>query len=489
MHKLLFSLAALFLPLLINAQLAPCGTLEDRVEWLREYQENPAAYPRSNETIYVPMKIHIVGNNEGQGYTSIDRVFKAFCALNEHFQDAEIQFFIAGDFHYINNTAYYQHNYDNGYNMMDEHNFSNVLNCYIVNDPAGNCGYSVYNRGIVLSNSCISTGSATWAHEAGHFLSLPHTFSGWEGMDDFDYSQQAPNSIGNRLVERVDGSNCENAGDRFCDTPSDYLNFRWNCNGEGFSNIIQTDPNGEQFHSDGSLIMSYSADNCAEMRFSEEQIAAMQANLMFDRPNLISSAAPLDPIPADAVVEIVYPTEGQLLTDTISSITLEWAPIPNAQYYIVDMNPFPFFTFTIFSATVETNSVTFTGLEPNQDYYWRVRPYSLYSTCMRFSDMASFTTGETITSTHEIANVDDFAIYPNPTTKDQQITIAFQAKERANLQVKIVNLTGQEIKSLPFEANPGTNQLQLSLNTISSGLYLVELIGENDRIVRKLVVK
>ncbi len=489
MHKLLFSLAALCLPLLINAQLAPCGTQEDRVEWLREYQENPSAYPRSNETIYVAMKIHIVGNDEGQGHTSLDRVFKAFCALNEQFLDANIQFFIAGDFHYINNSAYYQHNFNNGYNMMDEHNFNNLFNCYIVNDPAGNCGYSVYNRGIVLSKSCIGSGSATWAHEVGHFLSLPHTFSGWEGMDDFDYSQQAPNFVGNRPVERFNGSNCENAGDRFCDTPADYLNYRWNCNGDGFSTITQTDPNGEAFRSDGSLIMSYSVDNCAEMRFSDEQIAAMQANLLEDRPNLISTATPLDPIPEDAEVQYTYPALGQVLTDTISSITLEWEPIPNAQFYIVEMNPFSFFTFAVHSAVVEGNSVTFTGLESDQEYFWRIRPYSPYSTCMRFSEPASFTTGVTITSTQEVANFDDFRVFPNPTGNQQQVTLAFQAKTQENLEARISTLTGQQLQSTPVAANPGTNQVQLSLNGVSSGLYLVELIGENDRIVRKLVVK
>ncbi|GJM32787.1 MAG: hypothetical protein DHS20C18_17880 [Saprospiraceae bacterium] len=480
---------ALFLPLLTSAQMAPCGTQEGRVKWLQDYQENPGAYPKSNATIYVPMKIHIVGNDEGAGHTSLNRTLNAFCQLNEHFKDADIQFFISGEINYINNTLYYAHNYNNGYAMMEEHNVNNVFNCYIVSDPAGNCGYSVYGLGVALSRSCINTGSSTWAHEAGHYLSLPHTFSGWEGYDDFDYTQAAPNFIGNRMVERADSSNCENAGDRFCDTPADYLNYRWNCNSAGFSTITETDPNGIQFHSDGSLIMSYSTDNCTEMRFSEEQIDAMQANLMFDRPYLISSAQPMDAIPEDAMIEYVYPQDGQVLTDTISSITLEWAPIPNAQYYIVNMNPFPFFSFTIYDAIVATNSVTFHGLEANQDYYWQIRPYSSYSTCMRFSQKGTFTTGETITATEELSTLENLNIYPNPVKGNHSVTVVFSAKQREHLQVRILSMTGQQLQSISYEANQGDNNLQLSLNTISSGLYMVELIGVNDRIVRKLMVK
>ena len=86
-----------------------------------------------------------------------------------------------------------------------------------------------------------------------------------------------------QAVERVDGVNCDIAGDGFCDTPADYLNYRWNCNNQGLSNVTQTDPLGEKLKSDGSLIMSYSSDVCS-YRFSEEQIAAMQEGPLWTLP-------------------------------------------------------------------------------------------------------------------------------------------------------------------------------------------------------------
>mgnify|MGYP000043822657 FL=1 len=59
--------------------------------------------------------------------------------------------------------------------------------------------------------------------------------------------------IDTAYVEKVDGSNCEYAADGFCDTPPDYLAYRWTCNqstGTSFGTML--DPNGESFKSDAT---------------------------------------------------------------------------------------------------------------------------------------------------------------------------------------------------------------------------------------------
>lgn len=119
-----------------------------------------------------------------------------------------------------------------GEDMMDENNVDDLLNVYFVSDPAGNCGYfSPSDNGVAVAKSCAMPGGTTIAHEFGHFFSLPHTFYGWEyGIPD-DEDQ-----------EWVNGANCNSAADGFCDTPPDYLDYRWNCPGP-----LQTDPNGDTF--------------------------------------------------------------------------------------------------------------------------------------------------------------------------------------------------------------------------------------------------
>jgi len=114
-------------------------------------------------------------------------------------------------------------------------------------------------------------------------------------------------------VEKIDGSNCTFAADGFCDTKPDYIASRWNCdeNSNGFTE--QTDPNGEKFYSDGSLFMSYALDNCSN-RFTEDQIAAMRANLIDEKPSYLGNENVIDPIP-DGEVAVVTPEELEVVSN------------------------------------------------------------------------------------------------------------------------------------------------------------------------------
>ncbi len=259
-----FLLAFAFsLSLFSQSEPAPCGTNLGISPWLRDFQSRIHETPRNDDMLFLPVQVHVVGTDEGNGYFSRNAVLNAFCTLNADFEQANMQFFLANPINYINNSDYYEHDFDGGFDMMDENNFPNVINCYIVEDPAGNCGYFFPGvDGIALNKGCTQPNDHTWAHEVGHFLSLPHPFRGWEGVEEFDYSEPAPTMWGNRRVERLDGSNCGFAGDGFCDTAADYLNYRWSCNSSGESSVQQTDPSGATFFSDGRLFMSYSNSAC-----------------------------------------------------------------------------------------------------------------------------------------------------------------------------------------------------------------------------------
>ena len=231
------------------AQQRGCATPPGKSPWLIEYQKSPASYPRSSEVLYVPLTIHLVGTSQGNGHFSIEKLMDAFCTLQHDFEASEVQFFIEGDIRYINNDNYFNHSFGQGAQMMENNNINNTINCYFVNDPAGACGYySPGQDGVALAHSCVAPNDHTWAHEIGHFLTLPHTFSGWEGVD-YDFAESTPNFVNGWPVERVNGSNCATAGDGFCDTPADYLSNRWACNPQNFSNQLQRDPTDVEFRS------------------------------------------------------------------------------------------------------------------------------------------------------------------------------------------------------------------------------------------------
>lgn len=72
-------------------------------------------------------------------------------------------------------------------------------------DTTSICGYAYLsgpNDRVIMDNDC-GDNTSTLAHELGHYFSLLHTHSTSNGD------------------ELVDGSNCLNAGDLFCDTPAD----------------------------------------------------------------------------------------------------------------------------------------------------------------------------------------------------------------------------------------------------------------------------
>lgn len=68
MKKLLFVIPLLVGIMAGNAQTQYCGTTqtEEDLQWLRNFQQNyvPDEDNRGGTTYYIPMKVHIVGNDE-----------------------------------------------------------------------------------------------------------------------------------------------------------------------------------------------------------------------------------------------------------------------------------------------------------------------------------------------------------------------------------------------------------------------------------------
>lgn len=464
-----------------------CGTPPGITEWLKSYQSNPSAFLRSPGLLYVPLAVHIAGNDNGNGYFPVSRILDALCTLNKDFEAANIQFFIEGGFRYIDNSAYYSHDYDRGMEMMEQNNIPNAINCYIVSSPAGNCGYAFYSLGIALNKGCMAEDDHTWAHEVGHFLSLPHTFSGWEGTSFQDFAQ-TPASVNGHPVERVDGSGCQAAGDGFCDTPPDYLSNRWPCRSDKQSNALQTDPTGAAFRSDGTLIMSYSYDECAS-RFSDSQADAMRANLLNQRAGLLYDQSPAIGVDGFSIVP-ASPMEGALITD-VSSLSLQWAPVAQAEGYIVQLSFISNLGVEVVYRTFHTtgNSVEVSNLLSDRDWLWRVRPYNRYGGCAGYSNAFSFETGNFINTTREEVALSDFRIHPNPQEAGGMLAVEFDLPVALELQLSLYSMAGQRISGFLLNAHYGQNTVAIPTDNLEPGLYLVGLEHAQGRQFRKILIQ
>ncbi len=464
-----------------------CGTPAVKSDWLIRYQQNPHAFPRSFDTLYVPMTIHLLGTNSGAGYFPLTRVLDAVCSLNEDFAPTGIRFYIEGEINYIDNSAYYEHEtFGPGFDMMHEHNVENTINCYFVANPAGACGYSIYGLGVALGHNCMAADDNTWAHEMGHAFSLPHTFFGWEGISH-SFSQPAPEEVDGVEVERVSGVNCAQSADGFCDTPPDYLHNRWNCNDEGFSTTRQFDPDSVEFRSDATFFMSYSLDACSS-RFSDEQTAAMRANIIDERPNFLFDQTPAYPVPDS--IGLTSPANGETIMTTTDAL-LSWEPTPNATHYFVQVSPLPSFGSLVFGGVVEGESLQLTDLQPGRKYFWRMRPFNKVFACTSFAATKNFTTG-TVTASEELeTTVADVRVFPQPASSSQNIRVAFQASEEKRLNVRVVNMLGVTVWEKELAAQSGINNFEIDA-IARAGFYALMIqqkdAGNQGQIVRPLIV-
>ncbi len=370
-----------------------CGTTSTDMKWLDHYVEHREQFDPEWGVIYnIPIQVHLVAQDNGSKRMTIPNILKTLAKLNSDMEQAELRFFLKSDFDSLDNSTWYDHDYSQGYEMMNSNNINGALNIYAVGSPAGNCGYYAPSTdAIALAIGCSGGTSSTLTHEMGHMLSLPHTFFGCEGVR---YDPTEPISTFKSKIrgtlEKVDQSNCSRAADRFCDTDPDYLSYRWNCNRDGRSTVELKDENGSTFRADGGLFMSYSNDGCAN-RFSEQQIQAMRANINNRRSSIKKTTLPEDIITSN-VPGLILPNSQEL---DPSNALLSWEEAPNAtRYYVHVSRRKSFGGKAVYKGVVSKNTLQLPELLPGKKYYIRFYPYNFVSFDAGYSETFSFNTAE-----------------------------------------------------------------------------------------------
>ncbi len=473
-----FSLMTLFTYSQNEVSLNPCGTSTDieADKFLTKFFDGELNYKIVEDIIWVPMTSHLVYPEEGKPNFDEVNILKALCHLNENFSEVGIQFYHSS-FEYIFNDDYYDHGFSDGIQMMNENNIFGTANSYFVLSPAGNCGYYAPSGGAVaMAFSCSGAFDDTWAHEMGHYFSLPHTFRGWEGEDYVNNGQKAPTFVNNRKVELAeDDPDCQISGDKFCDTPADYLSFRWTCNNNGLSSVLQLDPDSIAFRSDGSYFMSYANSSCMN-QFSPLQMEAMVANLQSTKSSQIDADYEFVNVNTEETI-LVAPSQDEIITSP--STTLSWEETGNATHYQVEVSRFPGFNFLNVKVYTTDLSLLVSNLQPDKTYYWRVTPFGDSDFCTEKTEEKSFTTQFTPVSIDDFLS-DNFEIHPNPST--DLLTIKWGGNAKFN--INFMNIYGQIVSSKKQVEN-GTS----ILHDLSAGIYLIEVSNEDKRVTKRIIVQ
>lgn len=261
-----------------NAQ--ECGTVvtQENIEFFEQmdrvnarFAENPLS---SSIVVKIPIKFHALNNTLGEGGMTEAEKDNLMNDLNAYFANSNIVLEHVGSVNEIVDDNHYDFQSSNEGAVAVGNDVPKTINIYFFNSIASNgaplCGYTRFppsSDRVFVAYDCISGG--TTEHELGHYFTLFHTH-GTTNTGTTD--------------ELVDGSNCDSAGDRICDTPAD-PNLSGKVNASCVYTGALTDANGDTYSPDPSNLMSYAPDQCQD-KFTSGQFTRMRQGFEVGRSYL-----------------------------------------------------------------------------------------------------------------------------------------------------------------------------------------------------------
>jgi hypothetical protein len=447
-------------------------------------------YDRNN-TLYVPVKFHMVARTDGSGRISYNAVLDQLCRLNRDFEEANMVLYIHDGFNFYDATNPFE-NPSQFESLLAGQKSNEAMNIFITQNIPGGEGlnilgyYSPQRDLVVIRQSEVRDTSNSLSHEVGHFFSLDHTFFGWEG-DPYDEQKHGNpvmlfNAPGTQIpVELMNQLNCNVAADRLCDTPPDYM-FGLGASSCNWSRDIR-DRNNVRIDPMENNQMSYFL-TCARHQFTDQQVNRMFSDFHTPRRSYLRRSYIPDETPVLSSPVVIQPSNGEVIP-SYNAVLLEWEPVSGATHYAIDVfNP-----FQIVTRVVETNAAFLTELNPNQIYFWSVRGFNETQSCAPATGGRTFRTGSELSSLDESHQISNLIIFPNPSNGSRAVNIGFSLNSDSRFNVRIHDSMGRLISTLNYNILPsGDHTLEIPTIDLSNGLYLLEILSDEGTLTKKLII-
>ncbi len=476
---ILFIIGSLFLIPLFSQD---CGLSdEDQFTWFPKYLEHLSSNNLNTFTTNeykIPIALHLVARDNGVGRAKVATALEVLCELNELYTATGISFYLPSNGINLvdHDGVFMDNNFAINQLAMQNERRDSALNVFVVNSVGASNVVGLYDANrdwVLLQKSVFVSGNKTLAHEVGHLFALLHPHFGWDGQawDVAIHGNPSPEiaSDGVTLTEKMDGSNCAEAGDLLCDTPPDYnfgIDWTQSCDYAGGA----TDPDNVLVNPDERLIMSYFSNSCRQV-FSEEQVAIMQLDLEHpSREYLHPSYTPTaDSLESSA--ELIAPAG--MVSITSNTLDFAWEAVPDAQYYYIEYDRSPDFDLDPQGMITTQNAISIShpwlsGL----NYYWRVLTWNELYFCSPPSTVQQFNVD--ITSSVLFGNPKNtLNVFSTPGI----LNLEYQLADSQGVDLKVYSLEGKEIFSKAINLSLGKGMYRLDVPMIPQGVFIVTITG------------
>lgn len=428
----------------INAQtIAECSTPPPTFDPLDQIDSTIQAQAKTAITLKMTVRIfvHIIRQSNGTGGLTTQQVENAMSIMENHYQnnidfDRIICFFRVGQDE-IHNDNFYNFTGAQFNSLVQTNSHSDAIDIYLLGTNVSTGSFGGQASGIpggafVINGNLAETGVIS--HEMGHCLGLYHTHETSFGQ------------------ECADGSNCNYAGDRICDTPADPgLSGKVNADCIIFTSLGLDPCNNDNYSPDPGSIMSYSQPQCLH-DFTHGQGTRMYIVTTNQNASVL--------VPEDLIVPTTTITSGDHIYAALKTITVG---SPN--------------TFDQTGGYVEfvagEQIVWGPGTHITNGHAY-IQPFACGGQCKMANnngqnntpqnDIAKNTTNEKFVNT-QIQN------YPNPFKNHTHID--YYIDKAGQIDVSVYNTLGEKISSIETgNKEKGQHTATLDARKLSAGTYI-----------------
>ena len=91
--------------------------------------------------------------------------------------------------------------------------------------------------------------------------------------------------------------------------------------------------------------------------------------------------------------------------------------------------------------------------------------------------------------TCEMTPIDDYSVYPNPADGLLNIDIELENYQGEGVSIEVTDINGRAVKNQIVQLKRGFNHLELDLNNIPGGIYMINFVGSRDYIKESRITK